>query len=357
MQTEILEPKTATILIVDDQPENIDVLRGLLKNDYTLRVATSGERALAVAQSEPQPDLILLDISMPQMDGFEVCRRLRADLRTQSIPVIFVTALISVDDEARGLALGAVDYVTKPISPAVVEARVRLHLALHDRERHLAHLVEEKTRELRDTRLQIIRRLGRAAEYKDDETGNHVIRMSYYARLLAVAAGLSEHQADVLYSAAPMHDIGKIGIPDGILQKPGKLTPEEWQIMRQHPAIGAGIIGKHEDPMLETARIVALTHHEKWDGTGYPRQLKGEAIPLVGRIVAIADVFDALTSERPYKKAWPVKDAADYIAAQSGLHFDPRLASAFLGILPSVLEVRDRYSDQADADPVSVTHD
>ena len=337
-------PTHATVLVCDDQPENIDVLRGILKRNYRVQIATSGIDALALVAASP-PDLVLLDVSMPGMDGYQVCRQLKADPCTAAIPVIFVTALYSPEDESRGFEAGAVDYIIKPLSPPVVAARVSTHLALASQQRHLEQLVAQRTEELNKTRSQIIRRLSRAADYKDDETGNHVIRMANYARLLALAHGLSEQAAEVIFNAAPMHDIGKIGVPDHILRKTGKLDATEWVEMRKHPQIGAGIIGRHNDPLLATARLVALTHHEKWDGSGYPSGLAGEAIPLAGRIVALCDVFDALTTDRPYKQAWSVTEAMNYIKSQSGLHFDPLLTRQFLAIIPQILEVRDRYTD------------
>jgi putative two-component system response regulator len=334
-----------TVLVVDDTPENIHVLSGVLQEEYSVRVATSGEKAIAAARADPQPDLILLDVKMPVMDGYEVCRRLKNDYQTQRIPVIFVTALGESEDEARGFELGAVDYIVKPINPAIVRARVRTHVQLYDQKRHLLELVQQRTRELEDTRLQIIRRLGRAAEFKDDETGYHVIRMSHYCRMLAVAGGIPEHRAELLFNAAPMHDVGKIGVPDSILEKPGPLTPDEWSIVKRHPVIGAGIIGRHNNELLEMARVVALTHHERWDGSGYPRALRGEAIPLVGRIVAIADAFDALTSTRPYKQAWPVEEAVALLRREAGRQFDPRLIPKFLEMLPQVKDIMGQYSE------------
>ncbi len=334
-----------TVLVVDDVPENIDVLAGILRPEYKVKVSLSGEKALSIARSAPAPDLILLDIMMPGIDGYEVCRRLKADLSTRKIPVIFVTAKGEVRDETLGFEVGGVDYITKPVSPPIVQARVRTHLALYDQARALAGLVRQRTDELNDTRLQVIRRLGRAAEFKDNETGLHVIRMSHYSRMLGLAAGLDEEEADVLFSAAPMHDIGKIGIPDRILQKPGKLDGDEWEVMKQHAEIGARIIGNHNSILLETARVIALTHHEKWNGRGYPEGLEGENIPLVGRIVAIADVFDALTSERPYKRAWSVEESVNLLQSESGEHFDPTLVPKFLEVLPQVLEIKERYAE------------
>jgi putative two-component system response regulator len=342
--------RTATprpvVLVVDDTPFNIDVLRGVLSSSCVLKVATNGEKALTLAQSSPQPDLVLLDVMMPGMDGYEVCRRLKRNEDTRHIPVIFVTSMSEVEDEKRGFEAGGVDYITKPVSPPLVQARVATHLKLYAHERHLTELVKARTRELEETRLEVIRRLGRAAEFKDDETGQHVIRMSHYVRLLAEAIGLPSAEVEVFFHAAPMHDIGKIGIPEAILLKPGKLTPEEWEVMKRHPAIGAGIIGRHTNALLETARIMALTHHEKWDGSGYPRGLKGEGIPLAGRIVAIADVFDALSSARPYKQAWSIEDSMAFIEQHAGSHFDPTLVERFKATLPEVLKVRALYLDQ-----------
>ena len=334
------------VLVVDDSPENIDLLSEILREDYRVRVATSGEKALKIVYSDEPPDLILLDIMMPGVSGLEICRRLKANPDRRRIPIIFVTAMSSTEDERRGLEIGAVDYITKPISPPIVMARVRTHLALYDQSRELANMVAQRTTELLTTRQQIIRRLGRAAEFKDNETGNHVLRMSHYARLIALAHGLGEESAGIIFNTAPMHDIGKIGIPDAILLKPGKLDAAEWEVMYQHPIMGAEIIGKHDNELLETARIIALTHHEKWDGSGYPQGLKGEAIPLEGRIVAIADVFDALVWVRPYKPALPLETALQYFDEQSGRHFDPTLLVAFKKALPEILRIKEIYADE-----------
>ena len=320
------------LLLVDDEPTNLQVLRHVLQADYRLLFATDGARALQVAR-EQLPDLVLLDIMMPNMDGYAVCRALKADAATASIPVIFITALTDSQDETAGFDVGGVDYLTKPVSPPVVRARVRTHLSL------------VRMDELRETRLQIVQRLGRAAEYKDNETGLHVIRMSHFSQLLALAAGCSPAWAEDLLNAAPMHDVGKIGIPDAVLRKPGPLDADEWDTMRRHPEIGAEIIGEHPSGVLQLAREIALAHHEKWDGSGYPRGLAGEAIPLSARIVAIADVFDALTTRRPYKEPWPVQDALDHIAAQAGKHFDPALVALFAPLLPQLLEIRARWAE------------
>ncbi|MGR1216341.1 HD domain-containing phosphohydrolase [Metapseudomonas otitidis] len=320
------------LLLVDDEPTNLQVLRHILQDDYRLLFAKDGSKALELAGRE-RPALVLLDVMMPGMTGHEVCQQLKNDPATREIPVIFVTALADTEDEAKGFEVGAVDYITKPVSPAIVKARVRTHLSL------------VRMDELKRTRLEIVQRLGLAAEYKDNETGLHVIRMSHYSRILARALGWSEADCDDLLNAAPMHDVGKIGIPDAVLRKPGKLDADEWAVMRQHVSIGAKIIGEHPSGLLRMAQRIALTHHEKWDGSGYPNGLAGEDIPIEGRIVAIADVFDALTSERPYKQAWPVEEAVAFLREQSGQHFDPDLVELFIQQLPAVLEVKARWAE------------
>jgi putative two-component system response regulator len=320
------------ILAVDDEASNLQLLRQILQDHYRLLFAKDGARALELARQE-RPDLVLLDVMMPGMSGYEVCAALKAHPVTAAIPVIFVTALTETDDELEGFEAGAVDYITKPVSPPIVRARVRTHLSL------------VRMEELRATRLAIVQRLGLAAEYKDNETGLHVIRMSHFARLLGLAAGMNEHEADDLLHAAPMHDVGKIGIPDRILQKAGPLDPEEWRVMQGHAAIGAEIIGEHVGGMLALARNIALTHHEKWDGSGYPNGLAGATIPLEGRIVAIADVFDALTSRRPYKAAWSEDEALDYLVKQKGQHFDPALVDLFIAQMPAIRTIRERWAE------------
>ena len=324
--------KAPLILAVDDEPSNLSLLRQILQDSYRMSFAKDGERAIALAKLE-RPQLILLDVMMPGMTGHEVCRRLKADPALAGTPVIFVTALVDPQDELAGFEAGAVDYIAKPFSPPIVRARIRTHLSL------------VRFDEVRRTQLQVVQRLGLAAEYKDNETGLHVIRMSHYAHLLGIAAGLSEAEAEDLLHAAPMHDVGKIGIPDRILQKPGPLTPEEWREMQRHVNIGADIIGDQPSGMLAMARNIALTHHEKWNGEGYPNGLSGTAIPLVGRIVAIADVFDALTSKRPYKEAWPVERAVNYLLEQRGHHFDPELVDLFVGLMPAVCDVMHTWAE------------
>lgn len=335
----------ATVLVVDDTPDNIDVLVGILKPHYKVKAATSGEKALRIARSDTPPDLILLDVMMPGMNGYEVCEQLKAHLPTRHVPVIFCTAMSDVADETRGFAVGGVDYITKPVSPPIVQARVRTHLALYDANRHLENLVSERTRELKDTRLAVIRCLGKAAEFKDDCTGMHVIRMSHYCRILGKALGMTDTDADMLMHAAPMHDVGKIGTPDAILKKPGRLDPDEWAVMQQHVTNAEVILGEQSSELLRMAKVIALSHHEKWDGSGYPNGLSGEDIPLVGRIAAVADVFDALCSRRPYKEPWPLDEVTDLLKQQRGKQFDPRLVDLLLENIDACMAIRNEYPD------------
>ncbi len=332
------------ILIVDDEPVNLELLRRILKDDFRLGFAKDGKEALRRVH-EQAPDLILLDIMMPGMSGYEVCRVLKSDPGTSRIPVIFVSALDGVDDEKKGLDLGAADYIYKPVRSAIVKARVRNHLALYDQQRACEQTVKERTAELNRNRLEVIRRLGRAAEYKDNETGMHVMRISHYSEAMARHLGWSDDARELILQTSPMHDVGKIGIPDTILLKPGPLNDNEWKIMKTHPYIGVKIIGDQEHELFESAGRIAFTHHEKWNGTGYPRGLRGDEIPMEGRIVAVADVFDALTTARPYKDAWPVERAVDLLKKEAGAHFDPGLIGLFLEILPEILEIRERWAE------------
>jgi putative two-component system response regulator len=334
----------STLLIVDDSIEVIDILGEILRPTYRVKFATNGGDALALARKAP-PDLILLDVMMPDKNGHEVCQLLKADLRTRDIPVIFITASGDVEDEKRGLELGAVDYLHKPLNPALVLQRVRIHLELHNQNLSLEAKVRERTRQLDETRIEIVRRLSIAGEYRDNETGLHIIRVSHIVRLLTVATVAPERQVELLFQAAPLHDLGKIGIPDRILLKPGKLDPDELEIMKSHTLVGAQIIGKHESPLLQMARSIALSHHEKWDGTGYLYALVGESIPLEGRLTAIADVYDALTHKRPYKEAWTQEEAFDFIQNEAGRHFDPRLVQLFMELRPQILEIAATYQD------------
>ncbi len=340
-----MDSNKSTILVVDDTPENIDIVTGILHDTYKIKAALNGKKAIEIARKSPHPDMILLDIMMPEMDGYEVCKILKEDPITAKIPIIFVTAMSSEENEEKGLELGAVDYISKPISPSITKARVRTHIALSDQNKELERQVYLRTKELNDTRLEIIRRLGRAAEFKDNETGLHVMRMSHYSRLIAEKVVDDASWTELLFQASPMHDIGKIGIPDTILTKDGKLDEDEWKMMTQHPVYGAKIIGTHESGILQMAREVALNHHEKWDGSGYPNGLKGEDIPLSARIVAIADVFDALTTDRPYKKAWSVEEAIEYIYDNSGKHFDPVLVESFKSVVPKILEIKANFAE------------
>lgn len=331
------------ILIVDDKPENLTVMSQILDQEYKVKATTNPEIALKIATSLELPDIILLDIMMPIMDGYDVCRRLKANEVTKNIPIIFVTAKTDDIDEAKGFELGAVDYITKPVNPSVVKARIKTQLTLHNQNKILEEKVEERTAELNRTRLEIIQRLVSASEYKDHETGMHIIRMSHYCQFLGLAYGLSNEEGLIILNATPMHDIGKIGIPDNILLKPGKLDRDEWDVMINHTIYGAKMLGEDKSELITQARLCALTHHEKWNGTGYPNGLQGEDIPLIGRIASIADVFDALTSNRPYKKAWSDEDAFQCIEKDIGEHFDPKLASIFLENKEEIIKIKHKY--------------
>lgn len=335
---------STTILVVDDNAANIQLLKHIITPFYNVKVAKNGISAMKVANQVERPDLILLDIMMPGIDGYEVCRRLKSNIYTRSIPIIFITAKTQDTDEGLGLELGAADFISKPINQITVLARIKTHLALSNQQKELERLVAMRTKQLEDNQFKIIQVLGRAAEYKDNETSSHIIRMSHYTEILAKATKLNAHTVSLLTAAAPMHDVGKIGISDAILNKAGKLTEEEYDVMKNHPLIGAEIIGEDSSELLKIARIVALTHHEKWDGSGYPNGLSGENIPIEGRIVAIADVFDALTSVRPYKKAWSVDDALSFLSEQAGSHFDPSLVALFFECITDVLYIKEKFN-------------
>jgi putative two-component system response regulator len=315
------------ILIVDDEPINLARLRDILDAHYELVFARDGAAALA-AVLKHRPGLILLDVQMPGLDGYEVCRRLKADAQTEDIPVIFVTSLGGDWHEEAGFAAGCVDYITKPVSPAVVHARVRTHLSLVR-----AQLLAGAYRDA-------IFMLGEAGHYRDTDTGVHIWRMAAYSRILAEAAGWPAARVDLIEMAAPMHDTGKIGIPDAILKKPAALDAAERTIMNEHPRIGFEILHKSNAPIFQMAAEVALNHHEKWDGSGYPAGLAGSAIPESARIVAIADVFDALSMKRPYKDAWPLNEVLAYLEAGSGRHFDPELLVVFRRVLPQIVGIK-----------------
>ncbi|HYN76300.1 MAG TPA: HD domain-containing phosphohydrolase [Lamprocystis sp. (in: g-proteobacteria)] len=341
----------ATLLIVDDAAENLAVLGDLLHPTYRVLVANSGARALRMAGGTPRPDLILLDVMMPDLGGYAVLQQLRGDPTTRDIPVIFITAMDSLEEEEQGLDAGAVDYIAKPIRPSLVLARVRTHLEAK-RARDLltgqnADLEAEVARRLAENQITqnaAIRALAHLAEIRDRETGNHILRTQAFVRLLAerlrdhprFSATLAPDYLEHLTRSAPLHDIGKIGIPDAILQKPGPLTPEEWAIMKTHARVGGDAIElaqrdlDHPLPLLTLAREIARWHHERWDGSGYPDGLAGEAIPVCARIMSIADVFDALISLRVYKPAMPMDEARGIIAAGRGTQFDPDVTDAFL---------------------------
>lgn len=318
------------ILVVDDEPDNLAVMSQILANKHALVFARNGAETLA-AVLKHQPCLILLDIQMPDMDGYSICRTLKADPRSEGIPVIFVTSMSEDFNEAAGFNVGAVDYITKPVSPVVVQARVATHLSLVRATR-----IEKSYRES-------IYMLGEAAHYKDTDTGVHIWRMAAYAGALTDACGWAEENCRLLELAAPMHDTGKLSIPDAILCKPGKLDAQEWEVMKTHARVGANILAKCESPVFQMAAEIALRHHEKWDGSGYPDGLAGEEIPESARITAIADVFDALSMKRPYKEPWPLDRVMANLYEQSGRHFEPRLIEIFDSILPRILQIKSTW--------------
>jgi putative two-component system response regulator len=363
-----LDAQTAkiTVLVVDDSPDNLRLMNGMLKNTYSTRIANSGERALQAALQEPKPDIILLDITMPGMDGYEVCRRLKADNSTSEIPVIFLTAKTQVEDEQMGFDAGCVDYISKPVSPPIVLARLKTHLALkaaadflRDQNQYLENEVTRRTHEVQVVQDVTIMSMASLAETRDNETGNHIRRTQNY--VLALAEKLKDHPRyaryiedctiDMLYKSAALHDIGKIGIPDAILLKPDKLTAEEFEIMKTHTTIGRDailaaekLIGV-EDTFLRVAREIAYGHQEKWDGSGYPQGLAGESIPISARLMALADVYDALISARVYKPAFSHEKAVEIIRAGWGKHFDPLIADAFFEIEEEFRSIAAQFSD------------
>jgi len=335
-----------TILIVDDTPTNIDVLRGVLDNDYETVAAINGHIALKIAH-KLKPDLILLDIMMPEIDGYEVCKRLKADQDTYTIPIIFITAMLEPKDEQRGFDVGAIDFITKPINPGIVKARVKTHLALSNQQRACQQTLNEQTQALLANQKAAIYMLGDAGHYNDTDTGVHIWRMASYSAALAHAINWPIEKVERLKLAAPMHDTGKIGIPDSILKAPRKLTNTEWVEMKKHSQIGYDILIKGETEMFHMAAQIALYHHEKYNGTGYPKGLSGDEIPETARIVAIADVFDALTMKRPYKKAWSVENALNFINDESGKHFDPDMVHAFVAIKEEIIEIKNDWEHKS----------
>jgi putative two-component system response regulator len=354
------------VLVVDDLPDNLTLIGELLGERYRVRVATSGERALRMALSEPRPDLILLDIMMPGTDGYAVCAALKRDPATRDIPVIFLTAKHEVEDEQHGLELGAVDYITKPISPPILLARVRNHLMLkasadflRDQNAYLEQEVVRRTRETAAIQEVTILALASLAETRDQETGQHILRTQHYVRELALALRehprfadfLSEPNIAMLYRSAPLHDIGKVGIPDRILLKPGPLTIDEFEVMKTHTTLGwqalehaEQMLGKAVD-FLQIAKEIALSHQEWWDGSGYPQGLAGDAIPISARLMALADVYDALVKRRVYKAPMPHAEAVRLIQADAGRHFDPDVVQAFGHIHDRFDEIAQRYVD------------
>jgi putative two-component system response regulator len=358
--------KKQTILVVDDAPENIELLNLVLGSTYNIKVALNGEKALEIASNPADlPDLILLDVMMPGMNGYEVCRQLKTSSLTYKIPVIFVSALNETQDESKGFEAGAVDYITKPVSTPIVRARVKTHLALHDQNRLLEERVRERTEEL--AHAQDVTYIGFAAlaEFRDHETGAHIIRTQQYVRILAQYLAihprfqgyLSNEEIDLLHKSAPLHDIGKIAVPDRILLKPGKLTPQEFDEMKKHTSYGREAIAQAEvalgnvkNSFLRLAKEIAYTHHEKWDGSGYPQGLAGDNIPISGRLMALADIYDALISQRVYKAAIPHKDAVEIIENERGKHLDPDVVEAFLEHQDMFWNISQNVTDAAQGD-------
>lgn len=341
------------ILVVDDNLTNVVLLKKLLEGSgYTNVTGITDSREVKNLYEESPFDLVLLDIRMPHLDGFDVMDQLRNINAALPPNIMVLTAQTDQETKLKALDFGARDFLHKPFDRLEVLTRIRnmieTHL-LHKKQRlqneELEQKVQERTKEIEETRLEVVRCLGRASEYKDNETGMHVIRMSKMSQILAQAVGMCENDCSLILHASPMHDVGKIGIPDAVLLKPGKLDGEEWEVMKRHAEMGVEILGDHPSPLMEMARQVASTHHEKWDGSGYPRGLSGKDIPLVGRITALTDVFDALTSERPYKEAWSVEKAITLIKEQSGKHFDPELVEIFLQNIDAICEVRDKHRD------------
>lgn len=355
-----------TVLVVDDIPDNLSLLGTILKDYYTVKVANNGEKALRIARSETPPDLILLDIMMPAMDGYEVCRQLKSDAATLDIPVIFLTARTDVEDEKYGLELGAVDYITKPISPPIVMARVKNHLELkaaadflRDKNAFLEQEVNRRTEEVRALQEVTILALASLAETRDKDTGNHLRRTQLYVKILAerlknnpsFEAYLADSTIALLYKSAPLHDIGKVGIPDRILLKPGRLEPEDFEIMKTHTTIGCEAIEHAEQSLgasldfLSIAKGITLCHQEKWDGSGYPEGLSGDKIPVYARLMAVADVYDALISRRVYREALPHEKVVQIIIDGKGTHFDPDIVDAFIQIQDQFREIASQYVD------------
>lgn len=360
------ETQQQTVMVVDDTPQNLALMTELMRTQYRVVVANTGERALKLLQTGLLPDLILLDIMMPGMDGYEVIQALKAEPRTSNIPVIFLTAKTEVEDEMHGLELGAVDYITKPISPPIVLTRVHTHLALkassdflRDKAAYLETEVARRTRQVEAIQDVTVLAMSSMAETRDDETGNHILRTQRYVKCLAeqlrthprFAATLSDDYIKLLFKSAPLHDIGKVGIPDHILLKPGRLTPEEFEIMKTHTTVGYNAIVRAEKSLgtelafLKPAKEISLSHQEKWDGSGYPQGLSGDAIPISARLMAVADVYDALISKRVYKRAFSHEEAMDIMVQGRGTHFDPDVLDAFVAIHESFRQIAQSFAD------------
>lgn len=352
--------KKAKILVVDDEDRNLRLMEAMLIHmGCEVILARDGEDAIDKVERIP-PDVILLDVMMPKMDGFEVARRLKENEQSKIIPIVMVTALRELEDRVKALDAGADDFLSKPVDLVELRARVRSLLKVKAYNDHMLNYqkkleaeVELRTDQLNRAfdriklaSLDTVYRLSRAAEYRDEDTGAHIQRMSHYAAAVARKMGLAERVVENILYASPMHDVGKIGIPDNVLLKPGKLDSTEWEIMKQHTLIGSRILEGAKPGFLELARVIALTHHEKWDGTGYPQGLKGSKIPSAGRIVAISDVFDALTSKRPYKEPFSLEKSFTIIQEGKGLHFDPDIVEAFFSIEDEILSIKEKYKDQ-----------
>jgi len=356
------EPKKANILIVDDEPANIKLLeRMLTAAEYSNVISTDNSVQVVPLFKQHDLDLIILDLDMPVMDGFAVLDKL-GEIKSENFPPVLVLSAIHMQEyRQRALDKGARDYVTKPFDMNELLARVYNLLQVELAHKYISYQneileskVRERTRVIHNSRLQIVRHLGLAAEYRDNETGLHIIRMSKIAVAIGLAAGMNDEQCDLLLNATPMHDIGKIGIPDHILLKPGKLNKEEWTIMQTHAQIGADILADDDSELMHMAHEIAISHHEKWNGGGYPNKLKGINIPLSGRISAIADVFDALTSKRPYKVAWPTEEAVKYINNSSGEHFDPNLVSIFNSVIPQIIDIKEKYAEPVEKTELNI---
>jgi len=335
------------ILVIDDSEDIRNLVQAILGKEHRVKLAADGKTGLKLALEKPQPDLILLDVVMPAPGGFEVCKLLKSNPATAGIPVIFLSGKKDVQHEVEGLKLGADDYLAKPIHAVLLRARVRTHLALADRRYELQALVAERTRQVEEAQLQVIRRLARAMEYHESAAvGNRVLRISQYAKVIAVHAGAKPQVCDMMMKAAPLHDVGKLGVPSEILRKSGPLSEPDWEYVRRHPQLGADIIGEHGDTLLKLARTIALTHHERWDGSGYPKGLKGDAIPWPGRVMALVDAFEAMTTTQFHREPLSFAEAAREIIASAGKQFDPAVVEAFRKGMPEIRKIREAYADK-----------